>query len=35
MNTTTGTVPVKWFGRYKSNALDPTTGYVWAVCAAP
>ncbi|HVF78653.1 MAG TPA: collagen-like protein [Solirubrobacteraceae bacterium] len=35
VNTTTGTVPTKWFGRYRSASLDPTTGYVWAICAAP
>lgn len=35
VNTTTGTVPVKWFGRYRNSTIDPVTAYVWAICAAP
>ena len=35
VNTTTGTVPVRWFGRYRNSTIDPVTAYVWAICAAP
>jgi len=34
-DTTTGTVPVRWFGRYFNGGGGPITAYVWAICSAP
>ncbi|MBA2349687.1 MAG: hypothetical protein H0V81_15495 [Solirubrobacterales bacterium] len=34
-DTTTGTVPVSWAGRYFNGSASMRTFYVWAICSAP
>lgn len=34
-DTTTGTVPTAWYGRYRNNGGVERTVYIWVICAAP
>jgi hypothetical protein len=33
VNTTTGTVPVSWYGNYLNGSAGTETTYTWALCS--